>query len=102
MTIIRMSHFFVELITCRYLSALVLSCVKFSGHAYPQTFTPCNRFVAAALKTIFHTQFEGTPVYIICLCTIFKGQTVPDCLTLEDGIDRLSRNVGNKLPICTA
>ena len=25
-----------------------------------------------------------------------------DCLTLKDGTDRLSRNVGNKLPIYTA
>ena len=27
-----------------------------------------------------------------------SGQAV--CLTLEDGTDRLSRNVGNKLPMC--
>jgi hypothetical protein len=35
--------------------------------------------------------------------TIFKGQAdQEDYLTLEGGIDRLSRNIGNRLPIYTA
>jgi len=35
---------------------------------------------------------------------VFKGQAIPedDLLTLEDGTDRLSRNVGNDLPLCAA
>ena len=36
---------------------------------------------------------------------LFKGETDLDCLdffTLVDGTDRLSRNVGNKLPINAA
>jgi hypothetical protein len=34
---------------------------------------------------------------------IFMGQSVQeDCLTLEDGTETLSRNVGNELPIYAA
>jgi len=32
----------------------------------------------------------------------FRLQILRNCLTLEDGMDRLSRNVGNKLPIYAA
>jgi hypothetical protein len=33
---------------------------------------------------------------------IFKGQVVQNYLTLEDGTDSLSWNVGTELPLCAA
>jgi hypothetical protein len=40
-----------------------------------------------------------TDVSVLLIGLIFKGEAVQDCLTLEDGTDRLSRNDGNQPPI---
>jgi hypothetical protein len=40
--------------------------------------------------------------YAALSSSVFKGQRVQDFLTLEDGTDRLSRNVGTKVTLNAA
>jgi nitrous oxidase accessory protein NosD len=45
---------------------------------------------------------QGTRSWLFWNCTQSKKIFFLDWLTLEDGTDKLSRNVGNKLPMYTA
>jgi len=51
----------------------------------------------AAYIRSFFTDVSGQPI-----CSIFKGQEILHFLTIEDGNDRLSRNVGRELPLYAA
>jgi len=54
--------------------------------------------ILSSIEWWFPTEVSGHPIGPIA-----KGQAlIPICLTVEDGTDKLSRNVGKKLPIYAA